>query len=107
LVFGGHHHMPLDERIGVYHLVNLGSVSNPYAPDLRASYAVLECDQSGYSVRLRRVDYNRESVIEHMRRLRHPGSSYVIGHLSGKRRARISAEPTRQATVLRRALTSG
>ena len=29
LVFGGHHHMPLDERVGSFHLVNLGSVSNP------------------------------------------------------------------------------
>jgi len=87
LVFGGHHHLPLDARVGPYHLVNLGSVSNPYAPDLRASYVTLECDTSGYQVQHRRVDYDRQSVIARMRDLRHPGSSYVISHLSGSRPA--------------------
>ena len=95
LVFGGHHHMPLDERIGAFHLVNLGSVSNPYAPDLRASYVLLDCDRNGYTVRHRRVDYDRESVIERMRELRHPGSSYVIAHLSGARRPPVSSETER------------
>lgn len=87
LVFGGHHHLPLDARVGPYHLVNLGSVSNPYAPDLRASYVTLECSASGYQVRHRRVDYDRQSVIARMRELRHPGSGYVISHLRGSRPA--------------------
>lgn len=85
LVFGGHHHLELDEKVGGLHLVNLGSVSNPYAPDLRASYVLLECDERGYELRHRRVDYDRQAVIAHLRALRHPGAHYVIGHLSGER----------------------
>ncbi len=87
LVFGGHHHVPLDVRVDPFHLVNLGSVSNPSAPDLRASYVVLDCTRNGYAVKHQRVDYDRDAVIEQMRKLRHPGSSYIIAHLSGKRSA--------------------
>ena len=85
LIFGGHHHMPLDERVDSFHVVNLGSVSNPYAPDLRASYVNLECDEQGYQVSHYRVDYDRDAVIEQMRALRHPGATYVISHLRGER----------------------
>jgi predicted phosphodiesterase len=85
LVLGGHHHMPLDERVGDFHLVNLGSVSNPYAPDLRASYVLLHADEQGYRVEHRRVDYDRAAVAAEMHRLRHPGASYVVSHLSGER----------------------
>jgi predicted phosphodiesterase len=85
LVFGGHHHMPLDERVGDFHLVNLGSVSNPYAPDLRASYVLLDSDDHTYRIEHRRVDYDRAAVIDQMHQLRHPGASYVVSHLSGER----------------------
>lgn len=87
LVLGGHHHMTLDVQVGAYHVVNLGSVSNPYAPDLRASWVLLDCDGSGYRVEHRRVDYDRAAVIAHMQALRHPGARYVVGHLGGERPA--------------------
>ncbi len=85
LVLAGHHHMPVDERAGDFHVVNLGSVSNPYAPDLRASYVLLEWDDDGHRVEHRRVDYDHQSVIDRMRDLRHPGANYVISHLAGER----------------------
>jgi hypothetical protein len=76
--------MTLDEKIDDFHLVNLDSLSNPYAPDLRASYVSLEYDEQGYQVSHHRVDYDREVVIERMRALRHLGAAHVISHLSGQ-----------------------
>jgi predicted phosphodiesterase len=87
LVLAGHHHQTLDVRVGRHHLVNLGSVSNPLAPDLRASYVIVEAGQHSYEVSHHRVDYDRQAVIDEMQRLRHPGARYVISHLRGERPA--------------------
>jgi predicted phosphodiesterase len=84
LVLAGHHHLTLDEHVGAYHLVNLGSVSNPYAPDLRASWVLLEADAAGYRIEHRRVDYDHAAVIAEMHALRHPGARYVVRHLAGE-----------------------
>jgi predicted phosphodiesterase len=62
LIFVGHCHSPQDRHIGNMHLVEVGSVSNPRG-DLRASYALLEADASGYQVTLHRVAYDTEAVI--------------------------------------------
>ena len=77
--------MPLNESVGDFHIVNLGSVSNPYAPDLRASYVILDGDEAGYRITQSRVDYDRAAVIAQLRMLRHPGAAYIISHLSGQR----------------------
>jgi len=82
----GHTHWPLDLRVGGTRLVNLGSVSNPFPPDLRASYVILEADGSGYRVHHRRVDYDREAVIAQARRTRHPAAHYIIQFMRGQNR---------------------
>lgn len=84
LVLAGHVHRVLDRRVGEHHLVNLGSVSNPVEDDRRASYVWLDCDDAGYRVEHRRVDYDRQAVIDQMHALRHPGARYVVGHLAGE-----------------------
>src|SRR5258708_6159379 len=58
LVLGGHTHRPFDQMIGTVRAVNLGSVSNPVAPDLRASYVMIEADERGYQLEHRRVQYD-------------------------------------------------
>ena len=83
LIFGGHHHRPLDVIVKGKHVVNVGSVSNPVPPDLRASYVLLEADKSGHRIEHRRVEYNREAVIEELQRLRHPGADWIIKHMRG------------------------
>ena len=62
---------------GIY-VVNLGSVSNPVAPDLRASYALLKADESGYRVELRRVECDHEAVIAAVQQSRHSSSEFII-----------------------------
>jgi predicted phosphodiesterase len=84
LICVGHTHWPLDWRANNYHLINLGSLSNPLPPDLRASYAILQADAAGYQFHHRRVDYDPQAVITALQRLRHPGADFIIKHLRGE-----------------------
>jgi predicted phosphodiesterase len=95
LVFVGHTHWPMDVRVNIVHpvnmghpvdgvrLVNAGSVSNPLAPDLPASYVLLEATESGYRLQHRRVAYDREAVIKELRRVNHPAAEYITRCMRG------------------------
>lgn len=84
LVCVGHTHWPTDVQIGDVRLVNPGSVSNPFPPDLQASYVVLEADEMGYRVKHRQVEYDRDAVIEAVHRLRHPAARYITKFMQGQ-----------------------
>jgi predicted phosphodiesterase len=83
VVFGGHTHRPVDRRIGSVRAINLGSVSNPVAPDLRASYVILDADRDGYRIEHRRVPYDCDAVIAELERLQHPGRAWLTAHHRG------------------------
>ncbi len=85
LICVGHTHRPLNRRVGHWHVVNLGSLSNPQldATYKGASYVMLVADRTGYQVEHRRVDYDRAAVIATVERQRHPGGPYIIRHLRG------------------------
>ena len=87
LVCVGHTHWPMDLHVDGVHIVNLGSVSNPLPPDLRASYAILEADDSGYRLQHRLVDYDRQAVIAAAEQVRHPVAGYIKRYMVGERRA--------------------
>jgi predicted phosphodiesterase len=84
LICVGHCHWPLDIRIIGKRVVNVGGVSNPLPPDLRASYVLLEADESGYRVQHRRTEYDREAVIAAVQKIRHPGADFIIRHMRGE-----------------------
>jgi predicted phosphodiesterase len=84
----GHTHWPVDRSVAGMRVINLGSVSNPFPPDLRASYVLLDADASGYRLRHLRADYDREVVIEQAQRVGHPGADYITGFLRGTHRPR-------------------
>jgi len=86
LICVGHTHRAVDRRLDDWHVVNLGSVSNPRFPDLRACYVILNCDSHGYSIEHRRVDYDRERVISLVNQLCHPGAKFIIKHMRGEMR---------------------
>ena len=86
LVLVGHTHWPLDRTAGPVRIVNVGSVSNPWAPDLRASYALVEAGPSGWSVHLRRVDYDRQAVVDAIHAVHHPTPTFLTGWFRGERR---------------------
>jgi predicted phosphodiesterase len=50
LVCVGHTHWPIDRHVDRMRVINTGSVSNPLALDLRASYALINAHRSGYQV---------------------------------------------------------
>lgn len=84
LVLVGHTHWAADRRAGDVRVVNPGSVSNPFPPDLRASYALLDIDANGYRIEHRRVEYDRERVIAETQRVRHPAGEYIARYMRGE-----------------------
>jgi predicted phosphodiesterase len=86
LVLVGHTHIPFDRQVGGTRLVNPGSVSNPFPPDLRASYAILSCDMQGYRIEHRRAEYDRQAVIEAVKGLAHPSEAYITRFMRGENR---------------------
>jgi predicted phosphodiesterase len=91
LVCVGHTHWPLDRRANGRRVINLGSISNPLPPDLRASYVLIHADSAGYQVDHRRVAYDREAVVAELYRLGHPGARFIVKHLRGEQPARWGA----------------
>jgi predicted phosphodiesterase len=83
LVCVGHTHRPMNRRLERWHVVNLGSVSNPPTEERRASYVLLHATEAGYHVEHRLVEYDREAVISALERIRHPGAAFIIKHLRG------------------------
>jgi len=84
LVCVAHTHHPLDVTVDGIRVVNLGSVSNPFPPDLRASYVLLEADRDGYKLEHRYVDYDHQAVIAALRRVHHPAAEYISNYQVGK-----------------------
>jgi predicted phosphodiesterase len=84
MVIVGHTHWPMDVTVHGVHLVNVGSVSNVFPPDLRASYVLLEANASGYALGHRRVEYDREAVIRQLRRVNHPAARYIARYMRGE-----------------------
>lgn len=94
LVCVGHTHWPQDRQVNGVRMVNPGSVSNPFPPDLRASYVLLEADERGYRLEPRRVDYDHEAVIEELQRTRHPGADYIVRFMRGQNKPDWEREKT-------------
>jgi predicted phosphodiesterase len=84
LVLVGHTHLPFDRTVENIRVVNPGSISNPFPPDLRASYAILEATENGYKLHHRRVDYDRESVIKAAIEVNHPATEYITKFMRGE-----------------------
>jgi predicted phosphodiesterase len=84
VVFAGHAHRPVDRTAGATRAVNLGSVSNPHPPDLRASYVIVEASERRHTIEHVRVDYDHDAVIAALEALAHPGRAWLIAHLRGE-----------------------
>lgn len=86
LILVGHTHWAMDVMSDTTRVVNPGSVSNPFPPDLRAKYTFLESDANGYHFEHRRVEYDHEAVVEQLRRVHHPASRYIVQFMRGEHR---------------------
>lgn len=84
VVFVGHTHEALVRRVGDVLVVNVGSVSNPTSPDLRASYVVLDATGSGMEIEHRRVSYDHDAFRQRVLRSRHPASEFILHFQRGE-----------------------
>jgi putative phosphoesterase len=84
VVIVGHTHEAMARRVGGRVVVNLGSVSNPRAPDLRASYALLEVTTAGVEIVPRRVAYDHAAFTAAVHRSRHPAAEFILRHQRGE-----------------------
>ena len=82
----GHTHLPFDRTSRMVRVVNPGSISNPFPPDLRASYVILQADRDGTKIVHRRVEYDREAVIRSVRDVNHPAAEYIERFMRGENR---------------------
>jgi len=73
----------MDVTVDGVRLVNSGSVSNPFPPDLRASYVMLEADETSTRLQHQRVAYDQQAVIEALQSVNHPAAEYIAGHMQG------------------------
>jgi predicted phosphodiesterase len=83
LVCVGHMHWPSERIVDGIRVVNVGNVSNPWAVDLRASYAMLTATETGYLIQHHWASYSTEAVIEAIRRSRHPSTDFITGFFQG------------------------
>ncbi|MEA3076964.1 MAG: hypothetical protein QOF60_1872 [Actinomycetota bacterium] len=85
LVVAGHTHVPTDRTAcdGRIRAVNLGSVSNPITPDLRACYVVIDADEHGHRVQHRRVAYDHDAVLARIAASSHPAADYISSFQRG------------------------
>jgi len=85
VVLGGHTHRATDRRLDGVRAVNLGSVSNPMTADMRASYVVIDSDESGHDLAHRRVAYDHDAFIARCYASGHPQADYIAGFQRGSR----------------------
>lgn len=86
LIFFGHTHTTFDRTIRGVRLVNPGSVSNPFPPDLSARYALLDANGAGYTLSFHQVGYDHQAVIRASREVNHPAAEYIASFMRGERR---------------------
>lgn len=67
VLVASHIHRQADARFGAIRVVNTGAVGSPADGDPRAQYLLLTASPIGWQVDLRRVAYDRSSVLERFR----------------------------------------
>jgi predicted phosphodiesterase len=99
LVFVGHTHWPLDRTVDGVRVVNAGSVSNPWAEDVRACYVLLDIATTGYQVEFRRVPYDVNAVLDALQHSGQPGTEGLARGFRGERPSHWPEVPATQITT--------
>ena len=84
LAIGGHTHRQMNRMIGLWQVINVGSIGFPFDKPGKAEYAVFTFDDMGNAqLDLRAIDYDFESVIADSQARGNPSSAWVAGKLRG------------------------
>ena len=87
LICVGHFHMAMDRSHAAQRVINPGSISNAFAPDLRAGYAILQTTVNSITIKWHKVDYDRQAVIKKTLQSSNPGANYIAAFIRGEVRA--------------------
>lgn len=79
LIVGGHTHQRTDLVLDGVRFINPGSVSNHHAPDLPATFSILDVGPSSHSFSHHDVSYDKSEAIRAIRRSGIPGSEFLVG----------------------------
>jgi hypothetical protein len=77
----------MEAEVDGIRLVNLGSISNPFPPELRASYVLLEADEQGHTLEHHFVEYDRQAVARAAAEVRHPEMERIASFMRGEVKA--------------------
>jgi putative phosphoesterase len=77
-----HIHKPFIRYIDGKCIINTGSVGLPFDGLNKASYLILDINESGYQTSIRRVDYRSDKVIEQFKASDYPNKELMIKMLS-------------------------
>jgi len=77
LIIIGHMHFVQDRRLDNKRLFNPGCVGKPIGKELRASYAILDADDRGYSLTPYYVEYDTEAFLAQLHQVNFPTPSYM------------------------------
>ena len=80
-VIAGHTHLAMDRFVGLWHILNPGSVGVPLDGTRAAGYIILDGNADGWRGEFRRVPYTLERVLEEFERQRFAERTGVIGKL--------------------------
>ena len=80
LAFGGHTHHAMDRDLGLWRMVNVGSVGIPNV-DTRAQYAIVTFEGDSAHVDQRYVPFDSEAVIRDMHEQNHPEADWLANVL--------------------------
>ena len=84
LIFVGHKHAVQERHINGKHIFNPGSIGKPVGTDVRASYAILDADEQGYSISAHYVEYDTEACIRQLKTRHYPDASDLKKRFKGK-----------------------
>src|SRR5262245_30290370 len=90
IIFVVHTHEFLVRRVDDVLIANLGSISTPRSPDLRASFVLLDITGSAVEFAHRRVSYDHQAFIESVHRSRHPATEFILSFQNGERPGRAA-----------------
>lgn len=76
LAFGGHTHMAMDRDLGLWHVVNDGSVGMPFDGDPRPSYVIATFVGDSVQIDTRRIEYNLEMACQDLVAQGHPRAAH-------------------------------
>ena len=80
-IIAAHTHIPLDRRVGPWHLLNPGSVGVPILGEQVASYLLLDGDADGWRATFRRVPFDPTPIYAEFARQGFVAECGIIGEL--------------------------